>query len=125
MTTPTFAIVELMGHVRFGARVEEVEFCGTKMLRCEVLTEPPFARMVTSQSLYGVTFCTEEQARKACNAWTAPNELRGLPATVEAAEDSDDEDPSPLGNPCCECGAEPGQDCAPTCSVGARHAGEG
>ena len=29
----------------------------------------------------------------------------------------------PLGNPCCECGAQPGEDCREDCSVGAKHGG--
>lgn len=61
-----FAIVELMGRQCFGAKVQEVEQFGIKMLRCEVLTNPPYERDVHPQSLYALTRCSEERAKLAC-----------------------------------------------------------
>lgn len=40
----------------------------------------------------------------------------GCPLCMESDE-------HPLGNPCCECGAQPGEDCREDCSVGAKHGG--
>jgi len=61
-----FAIVELMGHQRFGAKVRESELCGTKLLHCEVLTDPPYEREVHPQAIYAINRCTEERARLEC-----------------------------------------------------------
>ena len=79
---------DLMGHRRFGARVEETDVAGVKMLRCEILrADESIATLVHPQSLFALTPCTEEQARKANAGWGsyAPPEVRALPepATVE------------------------------------------
>lgn len=65
-----YAIVELMGHRRFGARVTNAELAGAKVLRCEVLAfvegRPPLlVQHVHPQALYAITECTEAQARAA------------------------------------------------------------
>lgn len=65
-----YAIVELMGHRRFGARVTDAELAGAKMLRCEVLAfvegRPPLlVQHVHPQALYAITECSEAQARGA------------------------------------------------------------
>jgi hypothetical protein len=58
-----FAIVELMGHRSYGAKVSEVEQFGIKMLRAEVLSESPFVQDVHPQAIYAITLCTEDQAK--------------------------------------------------------------
>lgn len=136
-----YAIVELMGHRRLGARVDEVEFCGAKMLQLTVLVPEPFVQLVTPASLYAVTFCTEEQARKVNTAWTTPDEMRprlGAGSVLEHVEDDDEpvsavnrqpEGPDPLDEgddgTCERCGAGPCESCVPGCPVGYQHPEEG
>ena len=83
---PTFAIVEMMGHRRFGARVSEVEQFGIKMLRAEVLSEKAFVQDIHPQSIYAITRCTEEQAKAASRYTYSPAAEHQLPAP-----DDDDE----------------------------------
>lgn len=105
------AIVELMGHRRVGARVDEIEFCGAKMLRLVVLTAPPFEQIVSPQALYAVTFCTEDQAAKVNTPWTQPEEMRarlGPGAVIDhAAADT--------SGCCIHCGAPDSEPCTPDC----------
>jgi hypothetical protein len=75
-----FAIVELMGHRRFGARVSEVEVCGVKMLRAVVCAEPPLEQLVHPQAFYAITPCTEEQAKAANTRWVLEGLRPALPA---------------------------------------------
>jgi hypothetical protein len=58
-----FAVVELMGHRRFGAQVTEVDRFGIKMMRAEIQVDPPIVQFVHPQSIYALTVCTVEQAR--------------------------------------------------------------
>lgn len=93
-----FTLVELMGHQCFGAKIQEVEQFGIKMLRCEVLTEPPYERDVHPQSLYALTRCSEERAKLACrylvSATLMPAErVQGsLPAPEGLLDDSASDD---------------------------------
>jgi hypothetical protein len=93
-----FAIVELMGRQCFGAKVQEVEQFGIKMLRCEVLTNPPYERDVHPQSLYALTRCSEERAKLACkflvSATLMPAERVhvALPAPESPFEDPETDD---------------------------------
>lgn len=84
---PTFAIVEMMGHRRFGARISEVEQFGIKMLRAEVLSEHSFVQDIHPQSIYAITRCTEEQAKAASRYTHSPAAEHQLPAP----DDDDDE----------------------------------
>lgn len=63
--TPVFAIVEQMGHRRFGARIREVTRFGAACMEATVLSEPPVVTLVMPASIFAVTFCTEAQARAA------------------------------------------------------------
>lgn len=63
-----FAVVELMGHRKFGAEVSEVERFGTKMLQARILG-PDVVQLVHPQAIYAVTACTEEQARRVNTEW--------------------------------------------------------
>lgn len=96
-----FAIVEQMGHRRFGAEVREVEFCGAKLLECVLVTEPPIVLQIHPQSLYAITTCSEDQARKVNTPWGLPSEVRALlppsePDPVVIATPTRRHDPSDL-----------------------------
>lgn len=111
-TTPApdvFAIVEQMGHRRFGARIREVTRFGAPCMEATVLTTPEVTTYVFPASLFAVTVCTEEQARKANQYGT------GLPA-LEAGDSRDDD--IPFGDDavaCLDCGARLVGDCAADC----------
>jgi hypothetical protein len=102
MSAEQFAIVELMGRQCFGAKIREVEQFGIKMLRCDVLTDPPYQRDVHPQALYAFTLCSEERARLACkflvSAALMPAE-RPLPQ-LAAPDDSDPDDDIPFRSTC-------------------------
>ncbi|OAM89308.1 hypothetical protein OH491_13715 [Termitidicoccus mucosus] len=68
--TPRWAIVELMGHIRYGGLVSKDTMFGTALLRIEVPTgETTFTtQLVNPSSLYRLTFCTEELARLAATS---------------------------------------------------------
>jgi hypothetical protein len=114
--TERFAIVELMGHRRYGARVSEVEQYGAKFLRAEVLTEPPYEQLVHPQALYAITPCTEEQARRACRYTTSVLAQYDPPKQLEARVEPDDEgDAGRLEEDCDSCPAKAGEECTPDC----------
>lgn len=80
-----FAIVEQMGHRKFGARIEEADVAGVRMLRCTILrADAEIVTVVHPQSLFALTPSTEDQARKANAGWGsyAPPEVRELPASA-------------------------------------------
>lgn len=101
-TEPQFAIVEQMGHVRFGARVETDESLGVKLLRCTLVCPQPFVRVVHPNTLYALTPCTEEQAARANEAWTVRQLRPALPAPepapVAAAANPEDGDECVCGH---------------------------
>lgn len=81
------AIIEKMGHQKFGAMAAQREFMGSKSLHVVSFTEPSFEQDITNPaSLYGVTYCTEAQARAASKRSSyggayVPEEMRlALPA---------------------------------------------
>lgn len=95
MTTPVFAIVEQMGHVRFGARCVEENFAGASMLKCEVLAPDGAGvlavRRIGGASLYAVTECDEATARAANkNRWELSRAVPSLPSGVIDAEEERD-----------------------------------
>lgn len=111
----THAIVEQMGHRRFGARIREVTRFGATCMEATALM--PGGREVVTyvfpSSLFAVTECTEEQARKANNFHTGLPELgsgASEPVNYELFDDDGDEE-----HPCEKCGAQPGEPCAPNC----------
>lgn len=93
---PVWAIVELMGHVRYGGLVSKDNQFGTAMLRVDVpQSDGSFvSQLINPSSLYRVTFCEEALARAAAeqgnpkplSSW----ELRHLapPPASAAIEDS-------------------------------------
>jgi hypothetical protein len=77
-----FAIVELMGHRRFGAKVSTVEEFGVKLMRAEVLEPVDGAvvvQLIHPQAVYAVTLCTEAQARGLNTRWALQSALPMLP----------------------------------------------
>ncbi len=65
--SPQWAIIELMGHVRYGGLVSKDNQFGTAMLRVDVpQTDGSFVtQLVNPSSLYRVTMCEEALAREA------------------------------------------------------------
>lgn len=59
----TFAVVELMGHVTIIGAISEATIAGAAMLRIQRLDGR--VQHVGAQSLYRVTECTEDEARRA------------------------------------------------------------
>lgn len=94
MTTPVFAIVEQMGHVRFGARCVEENFAGASMLKCEVLAPEEgvlAVRRINGSSLYAFTECDEATARAANkNRWEVSRAVPSLPSSVIDAVETHD-----------------------------------
>lgn len=82
---PTWAVVELMGHVRTAGLLTEEERFGTKLGRIDV--PQPDGSFVTQMfggaSVYRITFCSEEAARlvakqadaRPVHAWEMPRQL--------------------------------------------------
>lgn len=99
-----YAIVELMGHRRFGARIAEVEQFGGKLMRAEILTAgDPVVQLISPSAIYAITQCTEAQARSVNTKWTLQSAVPMLPAEVPGASEPIDER-VPTGQ-CSECGS--------------------
>jgi hypothetical protein len=64
---PQWAVVELMGHNRYGGMVSKDNQFGTSMLRVDVpQADGSFvSQLINPQSLYRITMCSEEIARAA------------------------------------------------------------
>ena len=126
-----YAIVELMGHKRFGARVSEVECFGAKLMRAEVCGQRPdefvSEQLVAAGALYRVTFVTEAAARAHNTPFQVQTALPMLPDVAGEAlgtvhEDDDDADTLCVcGHPrgshvagadeCCDDDAECAEEC--------------
>ena len=99
MSESSWAVVELLGHVRIAGRVSEEERFGTKLGRIDVpqLDGGFVTQYFSGSSLYRMTPCTEEVARAVAGrcdrepayAWDVRRAL-GLQAT--ASEDDADDD---------------------------------
>lgn len=88
-----FAIVEQMGHRRFGARVREVTRFGIACMEATVLVDPEVVTLVMPASIFAVTFCTEVQARAANLRHAGLPELdAGARGADPPDGDGDDED---------------------------------
>lgn len=66
-SAPQWAVVELMGHIRYGGMVQKDNMLGTAMLRVDVPQgDGQFVtQMINPSSIYRITFCSEEIARVA------------------------------------------------------------
>lgn len=103
---PVWAIVELMGHIRYGGRISKDNQFGTAMLRIEVpQKDGSFAtQLINPNSLYRLTICTEDLARCAAtsgrhepmNRWDVRTLLEDSeaspPAGIIFASDDDGDD---------------------------------
>jgi hypothetical protein len=95
--TPVWAIVELMGHVRYGGKVSKDNHFGTAMLRIDVpQADGTFvSQLINPSSLYRLTMCSEELARAAANqgnprpmsSWEVRHLLPAPEQTPEPDED--------------------------------------
>lgn len=92
-TDKQFAVVELMGHRKFGAEITEVERFGAKFLQARILG-PDVVQLVHPQAIYAVTACTEEQARRVNTEWVLRQAAPSLelPAVASSVADVDYED---------------------------------
>lgn len=68
-TAPAWAVIELMGHVRYGGRVSKDTQFGTAMLRVDVPQKDGafVTQLINPSSLYRLTICSEEIARAAAS----------------------------------------------------------
>ena len=82
-----FALVEQMGHRATVGTVRETTFAGKQMLAVTDL-KTGSEHLVSPESLYEVTWLTEEQARSRVRPWTAV----ALPAADDDPWQGDDED---------------------------------
>ena len=69
-TAPQWAVLELMGHIRYGGKVSKDNQFGTAMLRVDVpQADGSFAtQFVNPASLFRMTICAEDIARAAAKA---------------------------------------------------------
>lgn len=96
-SSETWAVVELMGHVKYGGRLSEEEKFGTKMGRLDVpQSDGSFVtKFFGGSSVYSVTITTEAVARQVANTASSPAPVqpwdfpRALPerARVESRPD--------------------------------------
>lgn len=95
---PAWAVIELMGHIRYGGLVSKDTQLGTPLLRVEVPQKDGsmVSQLVNPSSIYRITMCSEELARAAAaqgdprpmNQW----ELRHMLPEPDDIEDDDIED---------------------------------
>jgi hypothetical protein len=105
---PTWAIVELMGHVRLAGRLTEEEKFGGKLGRLDIPQGDGFiTQYFGSASVYRISLVTEDVARHVCkqtspapvSPWDFPARLPAPrvesdgPGSVEDDEQDDDEQP--------------------------------
>lgn len=105
IVAPQWAIIELMGHIRYGGRVSKDNALGTPMLRVDVPMKDgtTITQIVNPSSVYRITFCSEEIARavsadetaEPIQPWQRHHLLRDLAGTTGAeVYDSDPEEPA-------------------------------
>lgn len=63
---PVYAIVEMKGHARFGARLMPTALLGIRGARAEVISADKTVaeKIIPPSSVHTLTLCTEEQARR-------------------------------------------------------------
>ena len=96
-STEIWAIVELMGHVKYAGRLSEVERFGAKLGRIDMPIEGQFVtKFFGGQSVYCITPVTEQVARHVCRSirtepvqpWDFP---KGLPVARDSPANDDDD----------------------------------
>lgn len=97
----SWAIVELMGHVKLAGRLTEEERFGVKMGRLDIPNDDGFVtQYFGGGSVYRITAVTEEVARQVCKTtapapvspWDFPKQLPEPAATSASIHDALDED---------------------------------
>jgi hypothetical protein len=96
-----WAIVEVMGHSVYAGRVSEHSGLGVPLIRVEIpetAKQPASEKLLGAASIFRITPCTEEAARKTAEAISVrPLSVVGFPvepqriAFGEADEDEDEE----------------------------------
>ena len=81
-----YALVEQMGHRSTIATVREVTFCDKPMIEVTDLAEDR-VKLISPDSLYQVTWLTEDEARRRAKPWTA----RAITGGQQLAYDEDAE----------------------------------
>jgi len=96
----TWALVEVMGHVRYAGRISESTQFGVPLLRVEVPEipgQPAFEKHLGGAAIYSITPCTEAVARAAAEEFCARPitylDLPTRPAVKTLAQPPDDFDP--------------------------------
>lgn len=79
MSTPTifesWAIVEVMGHSRYAGKVTEQTVAGNGFIRIDVPATdeyPGFTKLLGTGSIFAITPCAEDVARKAAKQFLSP-----------------------------------------------------
>jgi hypothetical protein len=98
-----WAVIELMGHNRYGGRVSKDTKLSTPMLRVDVpQTDGTFAtQLINPSSIYRITFCEESIARAAAEhgsskpieTWKLSHVLAEQKALEAPPTDDHDEEP--------------------------------
>lgn len=83
-----YALVEQMGYRHDIAAVREVTFAGKQLIELTRLDDPAAVRLISPDSLYGITWLTEAEARSRSKSWTAA----ALPAVDDDEPDYDGRD---------------------------------
>ncbi len=96
---PQWAVIELMGHIRYGGQVSKDNQLGTAMLRVDVPQgDTMITQLINPSSIYRLTMCSEEIARAAAKAGdskpmgTWELQRAGLIESQPAAQTDDDDD---------------------------------
>ena len=99
----TWAVVEVMGHQRYAGRVTEQVIGGAAFIRVDVPDVPPvnglgarqgYTKILGAGSIFAITPCTEEVARRAAGASSGPGMLIvSAPRPAMTYEPDDDDGP--------------------------------
>lgn len=95
-SSPMWAVVELMGHNRTGGLVSKDTMMGTPLLRVDVpqADGSSVSQLVNPTSIYRMTFCSEDIARKAATMSDAMP-LHSWELPTPALTDKEEELPEP------------------------------
>lgn len=102
----SWAIVEVMGHNTYAGKVSEQTVSGCGFIRVDVpelpdggkwqAAQPAFTKLIGTGSIYAITPCSEEVARKAAARVRSQPitmlDIAARPALAAAATNVDDED---------------------------------
>lgn len=94
---PEWALVEIMGHRTHAGMIVEVSRFGTALMEVREYgtedAEPYRTHQYGGSSIFSITPCTEEYARKTCDEkWRWSREGKAAPKLAWRGDDTDDED---------------------------------